>query len=64
MCSRVKTPEELNEIRIELRIDDFAVRDYVPPYNTAPTDPVPVVTSVAGKRTLELMSEWLLCDNA
>ena len=44
MCGRVKTPEEINEIRIELKIDDFLIHDYVPRYNTAPTDLVPVVT--------------------
>jgi hypothetical protein len=32
MCGRVKTPEELNEIRGELRIDDYAIADYVPRY--------------------------------
>jgi putative SOS response-associated peptidase YedK len=60
MCDRVKTPEELSEIRIELRIDDDAIHDYVPRTNTAPTDPVPVVTSVKGKRRLELMRWGLI----
>lgn len=55
MCGRVKTPEELNEIRRELCIDDYAIADYVPRYNTAPTDPVPAVTSANDKRRLELM---------
>jgi putative SOS response-associated peptidase YedK len=55
MCGRVKTPDELNEIRRELRVGDFAIADYVPRYNTAPTDPVPVVTSAKSKRRLELM---------
>lgn len=60
MCGRVKTPDELNEIRIELRIEDFAVGDYAPRVNTAPTDPVPVITLNDGKRRLELMRWGLI----
>lgn len=60
MCGRLKTPAEINEIRIELRIDDFLIHDYAPRYNTAPTDPVPVITSANGKRTLEMMRWGLI----
>lgn len=60
MCGRVKTPDELNEIKLELGIEDFAVADYGPRVNTAPTDPVPVITLTEGKRRLELMRWGLI----
>lgn len=55
MCGRFKSPKELNEIRREFRIDEDAILEYAPRYNTAPTDPAIVVTSANGKRRLELM---------
>ncbi len=55
MCGRVKSVEELNEVRKDLSILFNRVADYVPRYNTAPTDMVPVVTSTNRQRTLEMM---------
>ncbi len=56
MCGRVRTPNEINEIRIELRIKHDRIGDaYHPRYNLAPTNQIPVVTSANGERTLEWM---------
>jgi|SRR5215469_10860812 len=60
MCGRVKTPEELNEIRLEFQFVEDLVADYAPRVNTAPTDPVPVVTLHDGKRRFELMRWGLI----
>lgn len=60
MCGRIKDTEELNEIRIELRIDDDRLAPYPPRYNIPPTAMAPVVTSGNGQRRLELMKWGLI----
>ena len=56
MCGRVRTPNEIREIKIELRIKHDRIGDlYAPRFNVAPTTQVPVVTSTNGERTLEWM---------
>lgn len=54
MCGRIKTPNELNEIRIQLQVEDLLL-DYAPRYNLPPTALVPVVTSANGKRVMSQM---------
>jgi putative SOS response-associated peptidase YedK len=60
MCGRVKLPEDVSVITEGLHITRNNISDYRPRYNTAPTDPIPVVTSVKGERTLELMRWGLI----
>jgi putative SOS response-associated peptidase YedK len=60
MCGRVKLPEDVSVITEGLHITRNNISDYLPRYNTAPTDPIPVVTSVKGERTLELMRWGLI----
>ena len=55
MCGRLKTLDDLNEIRIELKITADRIRDYPPHYNLPPTALLPVVTAADGGRTLEQM---------
>src|SRR5438477_624149 len=38
MCGRIKTPEKLDDIRIQLQVEDLLL-DYAPRYNVPPTDP-------------------------
>lgn len=55
MCGRIKTPDEINDIRIAMMITIDRTNAYSPRYNVAPTTPVPVVTSANHERTLEMM---------
>src|SRR4051812_22638340 len=54
MCGRIKTPEKLDDIRLQLQVEHLLL-DYAPRYNVPPTVLVPVVTSSDGKRHLSLM---------
>ena len=55
MCGRAKLPEDVSEIKLDLKIDWDEIRDYQPRWNAAPTSKLPVVVSRSGERTLTLM---------
>jgi putative SOS response-associated peptidase YedK len=55
MCGRAKLPEDVSEIKLDLKIDWDEIRDYQPRWNAAPTSKLPVVVSQSGARTLTLM---------
>jgi len=55
MCGRAKLPEDVSEIKLDLKIDWDEIGDYRPRWNAAPTSKLPVVVSKNGERTLTLM---------
>jgi putative SOS response-associated peptidase YedK len=55
MCGRAKLPEDVSEIKLDLKIDFDEISDYRPRWNAAPTSLLPVVVSRHGARTLVLM---------
>jgi len=58
MCGRVKLSTDLGEIRIAFRIPpERPAPNFVPSWNVAPTDPLPIVRYDAkeGHRALDLM---------
>jgi putative SOS response-associated peptidase YedK len=55
MCGRAKLPEDVSEIKLDLKIDFDEIGDYRPRWNAAPTSQLPVVVSDHGQRTLTLM---------
>jgi len=55
MCGRAKLPDDVSEIKLDLKIDFDEIGDYRPRWNAAPTSHLPVVVSKAGKRTLTTM---------
>jgi putative SOS response-associated peptidase YedK len=55
MCGRAKLPEDVSEIKIDLKIDIDELRDYQPRWNAAPTSKLPVIVSAAGRRILTSM---------
>jgi len=55
MCGRTKLPEDVSEIKLDLKIDFDETGDYRPRWNAAPSSQLPVVISHRGKRTLSLM---------
>jgi len=55
MCGRAKLPEDVSEIKLDLKIDFDEIGDYRPRWNAAPTSQLPVVVSNHGQRTLTLM---------
>jgi putative SOS response-associated peptidase YedK len=55
MCGRAKLPDDVSEIKLDLKIDFDAIGDYRPRWNAAPTSQLPVVVSKNGQRTLTLM---------
>jgi putative SOS response-associated peptidase YedK len=55
MCGRAKLPDDVSEIKLDLKIDFDAIGDYRPRWNAAPTSQLPVVISANGERTLTLM---------
>src|SRR5882757_8732594 len=60
MCGRAKLPEDVSELKLDLRIDWDKLGDYRPQWNAAPTTNLPVVISVQGERTLEMMRWGLI----
>jgi putative SOS response-associated peptidase YedK len=60
MCGRAKLPDDVSEIKLDLKIDFDEVGDYQPRWNAAPTSKLPVVVSRNGKRTLTLMRWGLI----
>lgn len=60
MCGRAKLPEDVSELKLDLRIEWDKLGDFRPRWNAAPTTDLPVVTSVQGRRTLEMMRWGLI----
>ncbi|HXW41151.1 MAG TPA: SOS response-associated peptidase [Xanthobacteraceae bacterium] len=55
MCGRAKLPDDVSEIKLDLKIDFDEIGDYRPRWNAPPTANLPVVVSRNGRRTLTLM---------
>ncbi len=55
MCGRAKLPDDVSEIKLDLKIDFDEIGDYRPRWNAAPTSKLPVVVSTNGERTLTAM---------
>ena len=55
MCGRAKLPDDVSEIKLDLKIDWDEIGDYQPRWNAAPTSKLPVVVSHQGERRLTLM---------
>src|SRR5499426_4365786 len=60
MCGRASLPNDVSELKQDLRIEWDKLGDYRPRWNAAPTSELPVVTSSASGRTLELMRWGLI----
>ena len=55
MCGRAKLPNDVSEIKLDLKIDLDEIGDYRPRWNAAPTSKLPVVISHDRQRILTLM---------
>jgi putative SOS response-associated peptidase YedK len=55
MCGRAKLPEDVSEIKLDLKIDWEEIGAYQPRWNAAPTAKLPVVVSRRGERMLTMM---------
>lgn len=55
MCGRAKLPDDVSEIKLDLKIDWDEIGDYQPRWNAAPTSKLPVVVANNGGRTLTMM---------
>jgi len=60
MCGRAKLPDDVSEIKLDLKIDFDEIGDYRPRFNAAPASKLPVVVSNRGARTLTLMRWGLI----
>jgi len=60
MCGRASLPNDVSELKQDLRIAWDKLGDYRPRWNAAPTSDLPVVTSTSGERTLEVMRWGLI----
>lgn len=60
MCGRAKLPDDVSEIKLDLKIDFDEIGDYRPRWNAAPMSKLPVVVSSHGRRTLTLMRWGLI----
>lgn len=60
MCGRAKLPDDVSEIKLDLKIDFDETADYRPRWNAAPTSKLPVVVSSNGERKLTLMRWGLI----
>jgi len=61
MCGRASLPNDVSELKQDLRIEWDKLGDYRPRWNAAPTSKLPVVTSSPDRgRTLELMRWGLI----
>jgi len=63
MCGHAKLPDDVSEIKLDLKIDWDEIGAYQPRWNAAPTSKLPVVVSRNGERTLTLM-RWGLVPGA
>jgi len=55
MCGRAKLPDDVSEIKLDLKIDWEEIGTYQPRWNAAPTAKLPVVISRRGERMLTMM---------
>jgi putative SOS response-associated peptidase YedK len=55
MCGRAKLPDDVSEIKLDLKIDFDEIGAYQPRWNAAPTTKLPVVVVRDRRRTLTLM---------
>src|SRR5579885_2396046 len=60
MCGRAKLPDDMSEIKLDLKVDWDEIADYKPSWNAAPTSKLPVVVSYHGARILTLMRWGLI----
>jgi len=60
MCGRAKLPDDVSEIKLDLKIDWDEIGDYRPRWNAAPTSNLPVVVARNGERVLTLMRWGLI----
>jgi putative SOS response-associated peptidase YedK len=60
MCGRAKLPDDVSEIKLDLKIDFDQIGDYQPRWNAAPTSKLPVVVSADSGRILTLMRWGLI----
>ena len=61
MCGRASLPNDVSELKQDLRIEWDKLGDYRPRWNAAPTSDLPVVTSSPDRgRTLEIMRWGLI----
>jgi putative SOS response-associated peptidase YedK len=60
MCGRAKLPDDVSEIKLDLKIDFDQIGDYRPRWNAAPTSKLPIVFSATGSRILTLMRWGLI----
>jgi putative SOS response-associated peptidase YedK len=60
MPGRAKLPDDVSEIKLDLKIDFDEIGDYQPRWNAAPASKLPVVVSDNGQRTLTLMRWGLI----
>ncbi len=60
MCGRAKLPDDVSEIKLDLKIDWDEIGAYRPSWNAAPTAKLPVVVSENGERRLTLMRWGLM----
>jgi len=60
MCGRAKLPDDVSEIKLDLKIDFDEIGDYQPRWNVAPTSKLPVVVCKNGGRTQTLMRWGLI----
>jgi len=60
MCGRAKLPDDVSEIKLDLKIDFDEIGDYQPRWNAAPTTKLPVVVSAGSSRILTLMRWGLI----
>ncbi len=60
MCGRAKLPDDVSEIKLDLKIEWDEIGDYRPRWNAAPTSKLPVVVSRQGERILTLMRWGLI----
>jgi putative SOS response-associated peptidase YedK len=61
MCGRASLPNDVSELKQDLRIEWDKLGDYRPRWNAAPTSDLPVVTSSPDRgRTLEVMRWGLI----
>jgi putative SOS response-associated peptidase YedK len=55
MCGRAKLPDDVSEIKLDLKIDFDEIDAYQPRWNAAPATKLPVVVTRNGQRTLTAM---------
>src|SRR4051794_28640840 len=60
MCGRVRLPEDVSELKVDLGLAEVWRDRYEPRWNVPPTCDMPVVTNEGGKRVLQRMRWGLI----